>query len=421
MNNIKFKAFLDDFRSWFKQYKSLISIGILSVLIHVFILFSNWINWGTFISLDKKTSPKLVKAQLVANHSNEKKLEETSKNQEDKTSDTSNTSKVEESKPVVSEPKTDQSLQQEIDKFTKNNDVPKSETANNIQNNDHILTSEHKTQNTIDIPKENKEEPQDIKENSKISDNNTEHNPTMNGIKVPKKVQQNQQATKQLKNGLSIPLNLNLTFNIMKGDDDFTIGQAIYIVKFDPEHQKYSIESTIQTKGVFAIISSGVINQKSYGVLGEHGLKPTKFESTKTNREQIKSEIAEFDWQNKQIHFKFNSEPPKTVELSDGTQDALSLLYQFSFEHAQTNQIKVNLVNGHSVEQYLLKVYSDKTLKINNKSYDTIYFEKIIADGGDKTEIWIDKNQHYLPIKVRQTDKKGSVMSFVLDSIQELK
>jgi len=179
------------------------------------------------------------------------------------------------------------------------------------------------------------------------------------------------------------------------------------------EDGSYRLQSVIEPKGLISLVVSE-LTQKSEGMVTEQGLRPSSYTYQYGHKED-KSRHASFDWQARQITMDSGGKQ-RTAELQDGAQDMLSFMYQFMFV-PPLQDTRLAVTNGRKFKVYDYIFYGEETIETK--------FGKLQAwhigrgnDGEDKTELWLAPEHHFLPVRVRITEKDGTVTESTVTSIK---
>jgi hypothetical protein len=201
-------------------------------------------------------------------------------------------------------------------------------------------------------------------------------------------------------------------FEVMRGVNTSAAGVTKIIFNID-ENKRYSIISTTEAKGLVSLFFGDLI-QKSEGNVTENGLKPD-FYSYQYGNDEKKSQTANFNWSNGVLHMH-TYKGDSTANLVAGTQDFLSFMYQFMFAPA-LETMQITMTNGKRLRTYTYSYEGEETISTKLGELKTIHLLKGSSDE-DKTEIWLAVDYQYLPVKIRKTEKDGTVIEQIVASIR---
>lgn len=206
----------------------------------------------------------------------------------------------------------------------------------------------------------------------------------------------------------SIPLPelAEIRYTLHKGQDGFTVGKAEHTWKREGRH--YTITQIAEASGIFSLIASGRHVQISQGEITPAGLQPASY-WVQRGQSPDKTDTAQFDWQSMQLTYGTAGDT-STVPLPTGTQDLLSFLYQLAFAPPQSGSTRLYITNGRKLDNYGYQALGEETLELQAGAIKTLHIGKLRQTGEENTEIWLATEYHYLPVKIRFTDKQGGVM-----------
>lgn len=201
-------------------------------------------------------------------------------------------------------------------------------------------------------------------------------------------------------------------FDVRRGQDSSAAGQAKITFQIN-EDNTYKLTSTTEAVGL-ASLFFGRLVQKSEGLVTDHGLKPSQF-SYQYDAKKDKDQIAYFAWTDGIIELH-TAKGKKIEPLADNAQDLLSFMYQFMFEPPLTN-MQLNITNGKHLRTYHYSFEGEELIKTKMGEINTIHLLKQ-DDNEEKTEIWLATEYQYLPVKIRKTEKNGSVIEQTIRNIK---
>jgi hypothetical protein len=168
----------------------------------------------------------------------------------------------------------------------------------------------------------------------------------------------------------------------------------------------YSITGTAEASGLVSLFIRGKYVQHSEGMVGPRGLVPSNF-SYQRGDNPAKSQKASFDWQAGMLTLEYGQQR-ETVPLLEGAQDQLSFMYQFMFV-PPLEQMQLAITNGKRFRTYAYHFDGEETLKTGIGDVRTLRISKHDSDGEGKLELWLAPDYRYLPVKISQTEKDGTV------------
>jgi hypothetical protein len=200
-------------------------------------------------------------------------------------------------------------------------------------------------------------------------------------------------------------------FEVKRGSDSTAAGlsQVSFLVD---KNKRYTIISQTEAKGLVSLFFS-TLQQKSEGSVTDAGLKPD-FYSYQYGSNSKKLQTASFDW-DKQLLTMRSSKGENTVPLVAGTQDFLSFMYQFMFT-PPLNSLQITMTNGKKLSTYQYRFEGEEIITSKFGELNTIHLAKG-SDDEEKTELWLATDYQYLPVKIRKTEKDGTVIEQLVSKL----
>ena len=199
-------------------------------------------------------------------------------------------------------------------------------------------------------------------------------------------------------------------FDVYRNNDKSPAGKALITFKLD-KNDSYSIKSSIEAKGLASIFFD-TLQQKSVGSVTADGLRPDYYSYEYGNK---KSQIANFAWSDG-ILVLHTAKGTKTENLTAGTQDLLSFMYQFMFK-PPLESLSITMTNGKNMRTYTYSFEGEEFIETRfSSNLKTVHLIKTGSEE-DKTEIWLAVDYKYLPIKIRKTEKDGSTVEQIVTNM----
>jgi len=207
------------------------------------------------------------------------------------------------------------------------------------------------------------------------------------------------------------PTDVQSTYRIFK--NGILIGQVNE--HFTRDGTGYRIVSETRSDGALNWFVHDKLTITSEGRVTAGGLQPLKYESV---RESDKSRTlrATFNW-DKNVMISEHDGKSETVPLQPGTQDRLSVMYQYMLSMPYSPEVRQWMSNGRNVEQYLYRKQADAALKTLAGDFDTVHYSRDAKPGEDKADLWLAKDRYFLPVRIVFEDRKGSRLDQTLVSL----
>ena len=207
------------------------------------------------------------------------------------------------------------------------------------------------------------------------------------------------------------PSSVQATYDVYKNGLQVEIKET-----YTRDKDRYTLSSVWTPVGLLAVIKPEKILIDSNGLIGKRGLQPLLMNHQR-ERDESKNSRAEFDWNSKQLTLLHQAQH-MVVPLPDGTQDRLSVMYQFMFLPLQnTDTLNFQMTNGSKLNHYRYAITRDQTVKVPAGEFKAIYLDSQAKPGESRTEIWLATQYHNLPCKMIVTEANGDQFTQVLSKI----
>lgn len=209
-----------------------------------------------------------------------------------------------------------------------------------------------------------------------------------------------------------LPQRIRIVYTLYKGDQKLNVGRMTHTWQI--AGNQYTLTSIAEASGLFSLFVRGTLIQVSRGELTEVGLKPDEF-WIQRGQSGNRTESASFDWTNQVLRFG-RADEQKMQALSAGTQDVLSVLYQLALTAPHAGTLELAVTNGRKFDRYRYRVEGEEMLETPLGAVKAQHLAKADADG-DRLDVWLAVDYHYLPVRLRITDKKGDTAEQVASAI----
>ena len=196
-----------------------------------------------------------------------------------------------------------------------------------------------------------------------------------------------------------MPLQAQISFTLYKGSGD----------------QAYILTSITEATGIFSFVKSGKLVQTSQGKLGARGLEPVAY-TIQRGQTDSTTETAQFDRTTHMLLIN-SGDNKRNVPLPEQAQDLLSFIYQLAVTAPQSGVVRMNITNARKLDQYDYQVIGEEILETPLGTLKTLRLSKVRTPNEDGVDIWLGVDYHYLPVKVKLTDKHGDSVEQVANQI----
>ncbi len=211
---------------------------------------------------------------------------------------------------------------------------------------------------------------------------------------------------------LAAPTEIAAEYRILTSG--ITIGRVTesYVRKGDA----YRIESTTRAEGLFKLFLDDTVVLRSEGRVVPGGLQPLRFEQKRAGAPD-RDILAAFDWPGAKLRSEYRGEET-LVPLPPGTQDRLSVMYQFMHMRAGGNEVRMHMSNGRKVERYAYRKVDEPVLATPAGEFATVHYERITEEANEnKAQLWLAKEHHNLAVRIVFEDARGLKLEQTLVSL----
>ncbi|OYY48131.1 MAG: hypothetical protein B7Y48_10770 [Methylophilales bacterium 28-44-11] len=184
-------------------------------------------------------------------------------------------------------------------------------------------------------------------------------------------------------------------------------------------NQSYEITWTVSATGFVGLLYPDLL-QTSQGKIIEAGLQPS-FYLYKFGEREDKSYQAEFNWISQELVLQSTKDTkrlPLTDEAKAGeVQDFLSFMYQFMFV-PPLEKMQMYLTNGRKLGTYAYAFEGEEALELKFGKVLTYHIQHAKVDSDERTELWLAVDYQYVPVKIRKTEKDGTVIEQIATKLK---
>lgn len=176
---------------------------------------------------------------------------------------------------------------------------------------------------------------------------------------------------------------------------------------FESSDGEYRLVSDTRPVGLFALIQRNPLRVTSNGRITETGLRPQHFEGKRSDADprQVRGEL---DWQTGTLTITHDGKSD-TLPLPPGTQDRLSVQYQFMFlAPDKLQQLDSVMTNGRKLDRYRYAVTPGVEIDTPIGRLTTLHLVKERRAGESRTEIWLSPQHRFLPVKIMIEEEDGA-------------
>jgi Protein of unknown function (DUF3108) len=203
----------------------------------------------------------------------------------------------------------------------------------------------------------------------------------------------------------TLPRRGRIAFNILYGDSRFSVGRVVQ--SWEVNANAYKLASEAETSGIVDLFRPQRMRYISQGRVLPQGLRPDNFLVSRTRRGQNEASQARFDWDTGQLTYGTAREQ-KHAPLPAGTQDLMSLLYQFSLVPPAAGRHRLPITTGARFGFYDIDVAVEENIETPLGTLKAVPVKQIVPLGAESVEFWLASEYRYLPVKIRHFDREGN-------------
>ncbi len=179
----------------------------------------------------------------------------------------------------------------------------------------------------------------------------------------------------------------------------------------------YSIESVTRSTGVLKLFFDDQVTLASTGRVVAGGLQPLTFSQHRasTDKGAIR---ATFDWDRGLMRSEANGKVTE-VPLPRGTQDRISIMYQFMNLSPGKDLVTMPMSNGKKVEYYTYRLVDEVALATPAGKFDTLHYERVTEGPKEsRAQVWLARDHFNFPVRLVFDDTKGLRLEQTLVELQ---
>jgi len=209
-----------------------------------------------------------------------------------------------------------------------------------------------------------------------------------------------------------LPQRIEADYDLLKGGVKLAEVHEVFLRTDD----RYRIESVTRPVGLLALFQPETMVASSEGDITEKGLQPQHF-SLRRTRNPERDSRADFDWQRSELTLR-DASGIRLLPLPSGTQDRLSIMYQFAIAppHGRL-QVDFHMTNGSKLDAYHYQLNPTHTVEVPFGKLRSYYLYTLPQKTAWKTEIWLAIDHGFLPCKLVVTEDNGEQLVQVLRSL----
>ena len=178
---------------------------------------------------------------------------------------------------------------------------------------------------------------------------------------------------------------------------------AVMNETYDAKDSSYRIVSESVPLGALALFQRPA-RVVSTGQLTSEGLRPERFEGRAIGKGEVR---AEFDWPGEKLSFGRDGKT-ETVALPPGTQDRLSIMYQFMFQPLDgRDKLDLAMTDGRRLARYQYVVTRGEEVDTPLGRIGSLHLVRQDNTASSGNEIWLSPERNFLPVKMVIREDNG--------------
>ena len=181
---------------------------------------------------------------------------------------------------------------------------------------------------------------------------------------------------------------------------------AMMSESFESKDGEYRLVSETRAVGIAALVQKQPLLLTSQGRLSDTGLQPRHFEG-KRGESDPRQVRGDFDWEAGNLTISHDGKTD-TLPIAPGTQDRLSVLYQFMFlAPDRLQRLEFAMTNGRKLDRYRYTVTPNVEIDTPLGRIATLHLVKQHRPDESATEVWLSPQHRFLPVKVMIQEEDG--------------
>jgi len=209
------------------------------------------------------------------------------------------------------------------------------------------------------------------------------------------------------------PRSVSASYNLLRNGGHVAVMQET----FEAADGRYRIVSESHAVGLLALLAPHPLRVTSSGRLTGAGLTPLQFEGRRGD-DDPRQVRAEFDWEEARLKVA-RSGRNEVLPLPPGTQDQLSIMYQFMFIAPDgTRELHLSRTTGRRMERHHYTVRTGVEIDTPIGRMMTVHLVRQHGPEESGVEIWLAPQHRYLPMKMLILDDDGARYEQVITRLE---
>lgn len=210
-----------------------------------------------------------------------------------------------------------------------------------------------------------------------------------------------------------MPTEGRLTYVVLRGEENTEVGKTTYSWKV--QDGRYQLEAITETVGFVALFKTVRIVYRSEGQLGAQGFQPQMYSM---QRGSEAADRATFDWSAKMVTLQRGNQPQTVVPLPEYTQDFATFPFQMALLSPPAGALDLRITNGRKLYALVLENLGVESVDTELGQLRGLHLRQRQEGGEDYVDIWLAVDYRYMPIKIRNTDRKRVQTEQVIRNVE---
>ena len=195
----------------------------------------------------------------------------------------------------------------------------------------------------------------------------------------------------------SPPVRIEISYDVLHNGGP--LATVTHLLEHDGD--SYRLRETWEGSGLLSLL--GEVQRTSRGKVTAAGLRPLEYEDRRPRRDTAR---ARFAWDEGTLTQEFR-DGPQARPLPPHAQDRLSFLFAPAFHAPGAGPLEYHVADGKGVAHYVFEVAGRERVTVPAGEFDALRLVQR-DDDGRTTQIWLDAERSYLPLRVLVVHKDGT-------------
>ncbi len=200
----------------------------------------------------------------------------------------------------------------------------------------------------------------------------------------------------------SLPQTVRAEYSVSRGA--FRVGTITETFQRDGERYRVTSE-TVAVPALSWLVRDKLI-VTSEGLITTAGLRPNSYAFSR-DKSPHKNIRASFSWKEGIMTSEHDGKTAR-VPLEPGTQDRLSILYQFMVAPPGPDRVEAWMTNGRQVTRYTYERRGTTRITTPTGTYEALHVHRKDAEDGSEVDLWLAQDRHFVPLRIRLVHKDGT-------------